>query len=164
MSDALPISTLRAGRYVGGYTRYTDDLVLSSDSARGLAKAHPFIAHIIHDSGFRLNKRMTSLIGPRGAKMVTGFVSGSDANVFANCAFVVGHSGPEPEANGLGISRGVCSKAARDAVGALGREAGDGAATAVTGTGAGEAFLATLSEYHRTQLACSPFGRRTRRG
>jgi RNA-directed DNA polymerase len=61
------------------YTRYADDLTFSSDSASLLAKVRPFIGHIVHDSGFRLNERKAALLGPRRAKVVTGLVLGADA-------------------------------------------------------------------------------------
>lgn len=56
------------------YTRYADDLTFSSHSMNLLARARPFIAHIVHDSGFRLNQRKTRLVGPSGQRRVTGFV------------------------------------------------------------------------------------------
>jgi retron-type reverse transcriptase len=56
------------------YTRYADDLSFSSTSASALAKVRPFIAYIVHDSGFRLNNCKTRLVGPRGAKRITGLV------------------------------------------------------------------------------------------
>jgi RNA-directed DNA polymerase len=56
------------------YTRYADDLTFSSNSMGLLAKSRPFIAHIINDSGFRLNQRKTRLVGPRGRRRVTGLV------------------------------------------------------------------------------------------
>lgn len=60
------------------YTRYADDLTFSSASASTLAKVRPFIAHIVNDSGFRLNQRKTRLAGPGSAKVVTGLVVTSD--------------------------------------------------------------------------------------
>ncbi len=56
------------------YTRYADDLTFSSSSMGALAKARPFMTHIVRDSGFELNRRKLRLIGPRGSKVVTGLV------------------------------------------------------------------------------------------
>lgn len=56
------------------YTRYADDLTFSCESMSLLAKARPFIAHIIADSGFVLNVDKARLIGPSGAKIITGLV------------------------------------------------------------------------------------------
>src|SRR6185436_14613677 len=56
------------------YTRYADDLTFSGSAMSELAKVRPFIAHIVRDSGFRLNHKKTRLMGPRGAKVVTGLV------------------------------------------------------------------------------------------
>jgi RNA-directed DNA polymerase len=56
------------------YTRYSDDLTFSSISPNALAKARSFIAHIVHDSGFKLNSRKSRLAGARDAKVVTGLV------------------------------------------------------------------------------------------
>jgi RNA-directed DNA polymerase len=60
------------------YTRYADDLTFSSYSANLLAKARPFIAHIVNDSGFKLNHRKSRLAGARRAKVVTGLVVAPD--------------------------------------------------------------------------------------
>jgi hypothetical protein len=56
------------------YTRYADDMSFSSSSASELAKARPFVAHIVRDCGFRLNEAKSRLVGPRGRKTVTGLV------------------------------------------------------------------------------------------
>lgn len=56
------------------YTRYADDLTFSGSAMGELAKACSFIAHIVNDSGFQLNHKKTRLVGPRGAKVVTGLV------------------------------------------------------------------------------------------
>ncbi len=56
------------------YSRYADDMSFSSSSALVLARARPFITHIVRDSGFRLNNAKTRLIGPQGRKTVTGLV------------------------------------------------------------------------------------------
>lgn len=60
------------------YTRYADDLTFSGASMAKLAKLRPFITHIVKDCGFRLNHNKTRLVGPRGAKVVTGLVIGHD--------------------------------------------------------------------------------------
>jgi retron-type reverse transcriptase len=60
------------------YTRYADDLTFSGGSMAKLAKLRPFITHIVKDCGFRLNHNKTRLVGPRGAKVVTGLVIGHD--------------------------------------------------------------------------------------
>jgi RNA-directed DNA polymerase len=56
------------------YSRYADDMSFSAPGASALAKARPFIAHIVRASGFRLNSAKTRLIGPQGRKTVTGLV------------------------------------------------------------------------------------------
>ena len=58
------------------YSRYADDMSFSASSASALAKARPFITHIVRDSGFRLNNAKTRLIGPQGRRTVTGLVLG----------------------------------------------------------------------------------------
>jgi RNA-directed DNA polymerase len=60
------------------YSRYADDMSFSASNAAVLAKARPFIAHIVRDSGFRVNSAKTRLIGPRGRKLVTGLVLAGD--------------------------------------------------------------------------------------
>lgn len=60
------------------YTRYADDLSFSADTSVVLARARPFIAHIVRDCGFRLNSRKTRLVGPRRALVVTGLIVGPD--------------------------------------------------------------------------------------
>lgn len=60
------------------YTRYADDLSFSSAHERVLAKARPFISHIVHDAGFRLNGRKSRMSGPRSRKTITGLVLTSD--------------------------------------------------------------------------------------
>jgi RNA-directed DNA polymerase len=60
------------------YSRYADDMSFSSSSASALAKARPFVTHIIRDSGFRLNRSKTRSIGPQGRKTVTGLVLAED--------------------------------------------------------------------------------------
>src|SRR5688572_27879330 len=56
------------------YTRYADDMSFSATSAQTLARARPFISHIIRDSGFNLNGAKSRLVGPQGRKTVTGLV------------------------------------------------------------------------------------------
>ncbi|WP_437990666.1 retron St85 family RNA-directed DNA polymerase [Sorangium sp. So ce145] len=60
------------------YTRYADDLSFSSSCVRVLARARPFISHIVHDAGFRLNRRKSRLVGPRSRKTITGLVLASE--------------------------------------------------------------------------------------
>ena len=60
------------------YTRYADDMSFSGASASALAKAKAFIAHIIKDSGFRLNPGKTRLAGPGRALKITGLIVSSD--------------------------------------------------------------------------------------
>lgn len=60
------------------YTRYADDISFSGQSASSLAKARPFIAHIVRESGFSLNTDKTHLAGPGSAVRVTGLVVTSD--------------------------------------------------------------------------------------
>jgi len=61
------------------YTRYVDDMSFSASSASRLAKAKPFIVHILRDSGFRVNHRKTRLMGPRQALKVTGLIVSPEA-------------------------------------------------------------------------------------
>lgn len=61
------------------YSRYADDMSFSAPSASALAKARPFISHIIRDSGFGLNSAKSRLVGPRGRKTVTGLVVANEA-------------------------------------------------------------------------------------
>lgn len=56
------------------YSRYADDMSFSGSNASVLAKARPFISHIIRDSGFRLNSVKTRCGGPQGRRTVTGLV------------------------------------------------------------------------------------------
>jgi hypothetical protein len=60
------------------YTRYADDMTFSGPAMGELAHCHHFIAHIVKDSGFRLNDKKTRIVGPRGAKIVTGLVVAPD--------------------------------------------------------------------------------------
>jgi hypothetical protein len=56
------------------YTRYADDMSFSGASARMLGRIRPFLVHIIHDSGFRVNPRKTRLSGPSRPLKITGLI------------------------------------------------------------------------------------------
>lgn len=56
------------------YTRYADDITLSSHSLKPLLKAKWFIPTIIADEDFKVNKKKTRLMGYRFQKKVTGLI------------------------------------------------------------------------------------------
>jgi retron-type reverse transcriptase len=56
------------------YTRYADDLVLSSDDPR-LPSLLPFFREVIGSEGFRVNERKTRVMRPGNAQTVTGLVA-----------------------------------------------------------------------------------------
>lgn len=60
------------------YSRYADDMSFSAASASPIARATSFIPHIVHESGFRINRQKTRLVGPRGRKTITGLVLAHD--------------------------------------------------------------------------------------
>ncbi|CAJ1826292.1 MAG: retron St85 family RNA-directed DNA polymerase [Aeromonas veronii] len=62
------------------YTRYADDITLSSNSALKIQKAKSFLGTIISDEGFKINKPKTTLSGVKKQKKITGLVL-SDNNV-----------------------------------------------------------------------------------
>jgi hypothetical protein len=74
MDRRLAALTLREGIV---YTRYADDMSFSGQAASLLSKIRPLVAHIVNDSGFRLNAAKSRLAGPSRAIKVTGLVLAS---------------------------------------------------------------------------------------
>lgn len=60
------------------YSRYADDLTFSAQDSRTLTAVRPLIAHIVQDSGFRLNHSKSRLSGPSQARKVTGLIVRQD--------------------------------------------------------------------------------------
>lgn len=56
------------------YTRYADDITLSTQTSKKIIKAHDFVKFIIQDEGLNVNDKKTSILGPRKRKRVTGLV------------------------------------------------------------------------------------------
>lgn len=56
------------------YTRYADDITLSSHSALKIQKAKAFLGTIISSEGFRINKSKTTISGVKKQKKITGLV------------------------------------------------------------------------------------------
>lgn len=56
------------------YTRYADDLTLSSNSPKKLLNAKLMLENIILDEGFNINNKKTKLLGTKKAKEVTGLI------------------------------------------------------------------------------------------
>ncbi|MFC2006007.1 retron St85 family RNA-directed DNA polymerase [Chloroflexota bacterium] len=60
------------------YTRYADDITLSSMSSQRLTKAYRMVEYIIEDEGFTLNHAKTRYMGPKRRRKVTGLVIGDN--------------------------------------------------------------------------------------
>ncbi|MBW3845102.1 retron St85 family RNA-directed DNA polymerase [Aeromonas hydrophila] len=56
------------------YTRYADDITLSSNSALKIQKAKAFLGTIISNEGFKINKSKTTISGVKKQKKITGLV------------------------------------------------------------------------------------------
>lgn len=68
----------RIAGYVGKrnitYTRYADDMTFSSLSDNRLVRIKDFVAKIIQDEGFELNKSKTRFLGPNRQRKITGLI------------------------------------------------------------------------------------------
>lgn len=60
------------------YTRYADDITLSSQSQKHIQNARHFLGTVIAEEGFRINKKKVSIAGPRKRKEVTGLIITED--------------------------------------------------------------------------------------
>jgi retron-type reverse transcriptase len=60
------------------YTRYSDDITVSSTDVTSLAKSRNLIVHIIRESGFQINRSKSRFSGPRQALVVTGLTVRAD--------------------------------------------------------------------------------------
>jgi retron-type reverse transcriptase len=60
------------------YTRYADDITLSSNNPASLCKVLPTIMRIIKNERFQPNLEKTRLVGPRRRCLVTGLVKNTD--------------------------------------------------------------------------------------
>ncbi|MFL9592034.1 retron St85 family RNA-directed DNA polymerase [Aeromonas schubertii] len=56
------------------YTRYADDISLSSKTAKKILKAKIVVEHIIKDEGLSINEKKTYLSGTYGRKKITGLI------------------------------------------------------------------------------------------
>ncbi len=56
------------------YTRYADDITISSNTIKKIISARDFIEIIIKDENLRVNERKTQISGVRKAKKVTGLI------------------------------------------------------------------------------------------
>lgn len=61
------------------YTRYADDITLSSKTLKKIEKIKHFIGTIISDEDFTVNKSKTKLCGTRAQKKITGLVLSDDS-------------------------------------------------------------------------------------
>ncbi len=75
----------RISNYVGKrnivYTRYADDITLSSNNPDELFKAKKMIEKILNDEGYHLNTKKTRLLRLGSSRKVTGLVISDDNNV-----------------------------------------------------------------------------------
>lgn len=62
------------------YSRYADDIILSSNR-KNAPQLIPFIAEIIKDEGFELNKKKTRIMRPGNRQLVTGIVVNQTMNL-----------------------------------------------------------------------------------
>lgn len=60
------------------YSRYADDITLSSHSPGRLPHALRVVTRILRDEGFRINKRKVRIAGPKRRRIVTGLVINPD--------------------------------------------------------------------------------------
>lgn len=71
----------RISRYVGArnitYTRYADDITLSSNNPAVLHSCKKMVDRILGEEGFKVNDKKTRFMGPSIQRKVTGFVIGS---------------------------------------------------------------------------------------
>jgi RNA-directed DNA polymerase len=56
------------------YTRYADDITLSTQSVKKIQKVKDFIGTIISDEGFKINRSKTKLCGTKKQKRITGLI------------------------------------------------------------------------------------------
>ena len=75
------IAGLAAKRNIA-YTRYSDDITLSSNSPAALTKAMPIVLEIIRSERFAVNKEKVRCLGPRRQCKITGLVKNSSASEF----------------------------------------------------------------------------------
>lgn len=64
------------------YTRYADDITLSSNNRSTLNNLEHTITKIIRDEGFSINNKKTRFLGPNRKCMITGLVKNSSAPAF----------------------------------------------------------------------------------
>jgi RNA-directed DNA polymerase len=60
------------------YTRYSDDLVISSDDRESLWVCGKMVRRIVRTEGFRMNRKKMVLAGPGDSRRITGLVIGSN--------------------------------------------------------------------------------------
>lgn len=65
------------------FTRYADDITLSSDDKIQLKKVYQIIEEIINDEGFKLNHNKTRFLSPNSHKVITG-ITVNDRNLKAS--------------------------------------------------------------------------------
>jgi retron-type reverse transcriptase len=60
------------------FTRYADDITLSSNNPRVLCKAQPTVMRIIQNERFKVNAEKTKMVGPRRRCKITGLTKNTD--------------------------------------------------------------------------------------
>lgn len=64
------------------FTRYADDITLSSNNPAALCKALPTVMRIIRNERFKVNTEKTKMVGPRRRCKITGLTKNTDEPQF----------------------------------------------------------------------------------
>lgn len=68
-----------AGKHNIDYTRYADDMTLSSTNHLRLVRAKRMVERIVVEEGFQLNQKKTRFKGPGSQRRITGLVISDDS-------------------------------------------------------------------------------------
>ena len=60
------------------FTRYADDITLSSNNPAALSRALPTVMRIIQNERFKVNEEKTKFVGPRRRCKITGLIKNTD--------------------------------------------------------------------------------------
>ena len=79
ISKRMDVAIGTAATHFGAnYTRYSDDLVISSNDRDSLWDCGKMVRRIVRTEGFRLNRKKMRLAGPGDSRRITGLIIGSN--------------------------------------------------------------------------------------
>jgi len=79
ISKRMDVAIGTAATHFGAnYTRYSDDLVISSNDRDSLWACGKMVRRIVRTEGFRLNRKKMRLAGPGDSRRITGLIIGSN--------------------------------------------------------------------------------------